>query len=494
MVKPLRNVYIICSFLFRHERFLMLNMNEKINLMKLKYKNNPGWAWLLATLFLFPILPEYISPFILFIGFIVFKRQWTREGRKAKVGTLGKLQMMFMTLALVSVLWSDTKLDTLGTAGLWWGMFLIQVMIYNLANTREKIDNILKVITVSAGINGILGTIQILTHLFNKMGYISKSLVVVTPFYRDIDKAVYTWLPFEIRTNTFSDRASGFFSNPNLLATYMVFTYPISIYLFLNAKTKKDKLFYFLMNVFISAGISSTMTRAGCVIALFGWIFMFIILAKRHARELFEIFLPTVSIIVPSILARYGLAFTIKKSGIAPSAGNIASGAEAKKSSINHFKIWESVFDYITDNIRVFISGLGFGCESTGNTLMAIYNLNKPHAHNFVLEIWAELGIVGLIMFFVIVLCAFGKILEINANNGKKFDIVFCVFTSLLLLLLFGLTDYIFNSPKQIILFMIIIGLTQAISQCYEKTIINSTDSLVKAAEKSIKEIVELTD
>ena len=317
MVKPLRNVYIICSFLFRHERFLMLNMNEKINLMKLKYKNNPGWAWLLATLFLFPILPEYISPFILFIGFIVFKRQWTREGRKAKVGTLGKLQMMFMTLALVSVLWSDTKLDTLGTAGLWWGMFLIQVMIYNLANTREKIDNILKVITVSAGINGILGTIQILTHLFNKMGYISKSLVVVTPFYRDIDKAVYTWLPFEIRTNTFSDRASGFFSNPNLLATYMVFTYPISIYLFLNAKTKKDKLFYFLMNVFISAGISSTMTRAGCVIALFGWIFMFIILAKRHARELFEIFLPTVSIIVPSILARYGLAFTIKKSGIA---------------------------------------------------------------------------------------------------------------------------------------------------------------------------------
>ena len=62
------------------------------------------------------------------------------------------------------------------------------------------------------------------------------------------------------------------------------------------------------------------------------------------------------------------------------------------------------------------------------------------------------------------------------------------------MLLLFGLTDYIFNSPKQIILFMIIIGLTQAISQCYEKTIINSTDSLVKAAEKSIKEIVELTD
>jgi hypothetical protein len=84
------------------------------------------------------------------------------------------------------------------------------------------------------------------------------------------------------------------------------------------------------------------------------------------------------------------------------------------------------------------------------------------------------------------------KLLEINANNGKKFDLVFCVFTSLLLYLLFGLTDYIFNSPKQIILFFILMGLTQAISQCYDKTLINSPESLVKAAEKNYKEIVEL--
>lgn len=468
-------------------------MNEQISSLKLKYKKNPAWIWLLATLFLFPILPEYVSPFILFAGFIVFKRQWTKEGRKAKVGTLGKLQMAFMLLALISVLWSDTKLDTLGTAGLWWGMFLIQVMIYNLANTRAKIDTILKAITVSASINGLLGTFQILSRLFCNMGVLSEKLVVVTPFYKRLDKAVYTWLPFSIRTNTFSDRASAFFSNPNLFATYMVFSYPVSIYLFLNAKSRKQKLFYFAMNVCISAGISSTMTRAGCVIALFGWIFMFIVLAKRHARELLEIFIPTVFIIVPSILARYGLVFTVKKSGgIVQTPGSTASGAAAKQSSANHFMIWDSVFDYITDNIRVLIGGLGFGCESTGNMLVALYGLNKPHAHNFVLEIWAELGIIGLLLFAVIVLCAFGKLLEINANNGKKFDLVFCVFTSLLLYLLFGLTDYIFNSPKQIILFMIIIGLTQAISQCYEKTIINSPESLAKAAEKSIKEMVEL--
>ena len=64
------------------------------------------------------------------------------------------------------------------------------------------------------------------------------------------------------------------------------------------------------MNLLISAGISSTLTRAGCVIALVGWIFMFIVLAKRHAKELLTIFIPTVGIIVPSILTRYGIIFT----------------------------------------------------------------------------------------------------------------------------------------------------------------------------------------
>ncbi|MEZ3421491.1 MAG: O-antigen ligase family protein [Eubacterium sp.] len=489
-------------------------MKERICAFKVKYKANPGWFWLLAVLFLFPILPEYISPFVLFTGFIVFKRQGTREGRKAKVGTLGKFEITFMSLALLSALWSDSKLDTLGTAGLWWGMFLVQVMIYNLANTRAKIDKLLKTITVSAAANGILGTVQILTHLLNKFGYISEKLVVVTPFYKTLDNLVYTWLPFSIRTNTFDDRASAFFSNPNLLCTYMLVAYPISIYLFLNAKNKKHKWIYFLLNFIISAGISSTLTRAGCVIALFGWLFMFIVLMKRHAKELLTIFLPTVGVIVPSVLSRYGLIFAKKsETPILPPAtanavvdnivnnfvGNYIANntytenfANAVKSSVTHLEIWNSVWDYITNNANVFIFGLGFGCESTGSFLLAEYNLNKPHAHNFIFEIWAELGIAGLIIFAVILLCTFGKLLEINANNGKKFDLVFCVFTSLMMLLLFGLTDYIFNSPKQIILFMMLIGLSQAISQCYDKTLIKTTDDFVKTTTKVFNEIVKL--
>lgn len=478
-------------------------MKEKIISLKADYKDNPGWHWLMATIFLFPILPEYVSPFILFIGFIVFKRQWTREGRKAKVGTLGKFEMAFMALALVSVIWSKTKLDTLGMAGLWWGMFLVQVMIYNLANTKQRINKLLKLIVSSAAINGIIGAIQVCTFAFYEAGYIPQNLVLQTPFYKDFDKMVYTWLPFEIITNTFDDRASGFFSNPNLLATYMIIAYPISIFLFLNAKNKKQKRFYFFTNLFISAGMSSTLTRAGCVLALFGWLFMFCVLIKRHYKELLKIFVPTVAIICPSILARYGVLklpqlpnkFFPDGIGVLPTpplpTENVA-GIAAQKSTAAHFEIWQNVIDYIVNHWNVFIFGLGFGCESTGIMLLTQYDLDKPHAHNFIFEIWAELGIIGILILSAIIVIAFSMLLVVNSNNGRRFDLVFSIFTSLMLLLLFGLTDFIFNSPKQIILFMILLGLVQAINYCYETTEIKTPNDFIKATTRGIRGVTEI--
>ncbi len=461
-------------------------MKEKIICLKEKYRSNPGWYWLLATIFLFPILPEYISPFILFIGFIVFKIQWTREGRKAKVGTLGKMMMVFMLLALLSTIWSDTKFSTFSTAMLWWGMFLVEVMIYNLARTRKRIDKILSMMVISGSLNGLVGAIQICTYILNKFHYIGKEFVLTTPFYRNLDKTIYSILPFEINTSAWVSRASGFFSNPNLLSTYMLIVYPISIYLFLNADNKKNKGFLFLANILISAGLSSSMTRAGCFIAIAGWVFMFVFLCKRHWKEMIKIFIPTVIVIIPSMLSRYGLIF--KK--VAEYTGNGSAGTEAKMSSAAHFHIWESLIDYLVTHIKAFIFGIGFGIEQTGQILLNEYGLDKPHAHNFILETWVELGIVGVILLFAVIGCSFGKLLEINTNNGKKFTLVFCVFTASLLYLLFGLTDYIFNSPKQIILLFILLGLTQAISYCYEKTLITDSRSLKKIAVRGIKNTI----
>lgn len=448
-------------------------MKNNILHIKSAYRENPGWCWLIGIIFLFPILPEYISPFLLFGGFIVFKRQWSKEGKKARVGTMGKMMMTFMGFAMLSTLWSDTKFSTFATAWLWWGIFLVQVMINNLATSRKKIDQILKAIALSGAVTGLIGAVQVCTYALNKHCGLNSKFILVTPLYKTLDKLVYTSLPFAINTNTFASRASSTFSNPNLLATYMLVSFPISIYLFINAKTHKSRILYFFANILISAGMSSTMSRAGCVVVLAGWLIMFIALFKKNWKDLLKVFIPTVAIIIPSLLTRYGIILT-------------SSGKEAKKSSANHFDIWLSTIDHITSNWDVFLFGNGFGCEQTGVVLSTMYDLDKPHAHNFILETWMELGIIGIILLFLVIIWTCGKLLEINANNDKKFTLVFSLFTSFLLLLVFGLSDYVFNSPKQIVYFFICIGLTQAISNCYEKTEITGVRTFERAAKKQI--------
>ncbi|MBE6720322.1 MAG: O-antigen ligase family protein [Ruminococcaceae bacterium] len=456
---------------------------------KQKYAKNPAWYWLLFSLFSFFLLPEYISPFILFVAFIIFKRQWTKEGRFAKVGTLGKIELVLMCYMLLSVLWSPTKLDTLGCAGLWWAVFLIQVMIYNLARTKAKIKRVIEVIVASAAINGVVALFQMVGFLLYANGLIPYWLAVPTPFYRDLDTLVYSAMPFKIGTKMWMERASGFFSNPNLLATLMLFAFPLAIYLFINAKNKRESRRAFFGIVALCAGVAASQSRAGCFIMMFTWIALFIIQIKRHSKKLLEVFVPTGLSIVPAMLTRYGIISLIKHDTIETTIANV-DGEEAIKSSIAHFQIWGSMIDYLTHHFWAFVFGTGFGMQRTGEILAEVYGLKKPHSHNFVIELWAELGIVGIAIFIAIIICAFGKLLEINSNNSKSITLVFAVFASTISFLLFGLSDYIFNSPKQIILLMIILGITQAMSYVYEKTEIHSPNDLVHVAERDWYNII----
>lgn len=464
-----------------------------------EYKANPGWYWLLFTAFSFFLLPEYVSPFILFAGFIVFKRQWTRERRYAKVGNVGKIELALMTYMLASTLWSPTKLDTLGCAGLWWGMFLIQVMIYNLARTKQRIRKVIQVIVASAAMNGLIGLLQIITYILSANLLINERLVLVTPFYRNLDTIVYEALPFSISTKMWAERASGFFSNPNLLATFMLVAFPLAAYLLLTAETKKQTGWSYAALVLISAGMGSTMTRAGCYVMVAEWIVLFILFAKRRSKRMLSCAVPVFGFAVPALLIRYGVisiyAYLEKLASnedyvLSEAEVWVLDGAEAMASSETHWNIWKSMIDYLLHHAKAFIIGTGFGCEETSNILSACYALNKPHAHNFVIELWTELGIIGIALIILILVYAIGKVLEIDSTEFETLALVVCIVLSLVAFLVFGLSDYIFNSPKQIILFMILLGLIQAISYSYEKELIHNASDVGHMAMKEVTNIL----
>ena len=148
------------------------------------------------------------------------------------------------------------------------------------------------------------------------------------------------------------------------------------------------------------------------------------------------------------------------------------------------------MIDYISHHIGVLIFGMGFGCEQTGKVLLNEYSLNKPHSHNFIIEFWAEIGLIGIITLFTVIIYAGGKLFEIDLKDFKTLSLSISIFSCFVALLIFGLTDYIFNSPKQIILFTMIIGIIQAVSYTYEKHEIKTAKDLTRIAKQNVNCII----
>ena len=84
-----------------------------------------------------------------------------------------------------------------------------------------------------------------------------------------------------------------------------------------------------------------------------------------------------------------------------------------------------------------------------------------------------------------------GKLLEVKPVDFKVLSLKLTAFASFISLLIFGLSDYIFNSPKQIILFMICIGLIQAISYTYDKKEIDSLKDIPKITTNELQNIIK---
>ena len=231
------------------------------------------------------------------------------------------------------------------------------------------------------------------------------------------------------------------------------------------------------------------MSRTGCVIALAGWVLAFILLVKRSSKELISVGIPAFALLISTVLKRYGVIFKPEVIPTVPTG--LVGNLEAKQSSAVHFEIWESLLDYLFNNPMVFLFGSGFGCEGTGTILNTFYDLNKPHAHNFIIEIWVEIGLVGLIALLSVIIIAIKKLLEINADTKKKYSLLVCATTSLIVFLGFGITDYIFGSPKQIFIFLMLIGIIQAIYYSYNGENVTTLSGFKKVIKRNYKNAIK---
>ncbi len=245
---------------------------------------------------------------------------------------------------------------------------------------------------------------------------------------------------FMSRLNT--NRAFSTFLYPNTLASFLMMIFPFSV--FYSIFCKKARIISSIVSLLILFAFILTFSKGGAIALVLSWMIFLIVRVKKTHKIMAVI--AFVFLIVLTILFAYNNNYIVDK--IKPFQDSLNARVD----------YWQAGLQMIKEKPL-----LGFGLGSFGR-VYSKYKLPKAEetqaAHNNFLQIWTELGIVGLLIFLSIFVFYF---VEMN-RRIRKFDnltsiqkvFVYGGYVSVLSFVLHSLGDfslYVFNIPS--ILFML---------------------------------------
>lgn len=405
------------------------------------------------------ILPEYIAPLFVFFFYIPFLIHFKKTGRNAKIGQLGKAFMAYMCYMIISGIWSNTHLLSALIGLLWMGCFLFYIEISNLVNTKEKLKNAISALNISSGVIGLIAIAEFVTYnLTNHTKWFN--FIIANPLYYEFNDKIFKLFPFEIVNYPYPSRAAATFDNPLILATFLVITTPFcafsSIY-FKNSKNRKIGRFCFIASL---VGLLCTESR-GAYIA----IALSIITLLISSKKIFKKLLPFMFILAIGIPLTIALRFK-----------NADSGDEFLASNNNRFAIWQVCADLFKENWFV---GLGAGTENIHQEIISRIDINRSHAHNLFLQIATEGGIVGIILVLVIIY-VFAKnlvaLFKLKNNAYRPYAVLYT--SSIIGFTMMSLYEHTLQSPKEMMVFFILLGFSEATLRMAENHIQLAPDEI----------------
>ncbi len=429
------------------------------------YTKKQRWIYRLIffCIFAFPLLPEYIAPFLT-IGLAVITFTCFRE--RILIDKYAKLQGLYIAYCLLSTAWSGNPIYTLGSVLLLFLMFLGQISVSALADSKKNLRILLHLILYSGTIVAGIGALQAV------VSYLRYSEIVdipfPNPFYLPLDTVVFDFLVnfgIDMKTKPFLGRANGTFSNPNIYVAFLLMIFPIAVYYLLRANRRKHKIRYGLCTVVLCLGIAGSQSR-GALISV-GLSTLFILFGNRKfLRKLLFVMAGFVGILI-SVMQR--LMRTVDK--LKEFSGTLFGtpfSIMVNPSTHTHLRLYFCAYEYIISNAFVFLFGVGYGVQNSWDVFNS-FGINQPHAHNLILELWMEGGIFGTAIFlfaFLSLMVDLKKILRISPESRYIAVVIMASFVGLFSFCIF---DYVIFSPKILQSLYIFVGLASATLRLYSK-------------------------
>ena len=355
----------------------------------------------------------YIQIFVFFIfALSLFKN--IKDGKISFKKNLLNIPIASLIVwSLFSAVYATNPYESLKMGAHWLAASIFFLFLVNNIN-KKKIENLLYAIFASGILVSLTGILQ---HLF------------------DFDIVIQVSKP------------ASFFANKNMAMHFVVLTLPLGLAFFLKSKTNdKIWLFSFCTSLFFIYALYTT-TRASWI-AIIAEVFVIVVVCIINKKKIFWNKIKTIAVFAMIFFVFIGFGLSEKKnknSGIINKIDSATkTGFDPTGSAMIRLHVWKSSINFIKKN---FIFGVGL---ENYKIVSPIYNVSLYidkvvnnqeqiekghlfHVHNDFIEFFAELGVVGFLLFIWLGICIFYilfKIIfpkkhEINfedlSNKEKKF-------------------------------------------------------------------------
>lgn len=415
-----------------------------------------------------PIFPEYFS-FVLVIAAAAFAgRDLRMQNRKLRVGIIGKFLIAFCCYQTISCVYSTHAFPSLAVSMMWWVFFLGYLVVANLLTDEHRIQRFLMCITAAAGIVGLIACIQYRINFF-----IGRNIGSTWLWLDNIVFKILKEFGIEIFYLDYKLRAFSTFSNPNMLAQYLVMAAPfVACYNFMEQRTKRTRLFSRTCLFLTFAGVMFSFSRGGYLAIAILAVALIILNIRHRFAEVF-LYIVCAALFIPDEVVNR--MFTIKK-GISDSsaisnnlmsspttptlppssAADIIDQTGAESAVGERWEIWMESIQRFFDRP---IFGHGAGTQTTFDIFEAI-NIQAPHAHNIILQLLLEggiigLGIMGCVGFFIVR----NGFMMMRRDNTQSFWMGCATLAFFVCFMAHGMVDYPLMAPRLICFFIMVLGI-----------------------------------
>ncbi len=290
------------------------------------------------------------------------------------------------------------------------------------------------------------------------IGLISSSTVVALYglFQNFFGLSAATWHDKEM-FGDIEGRVVSTFENPNVLAEYLIMIIPLCVAMLIITKHPRAKLILGFAALASCGCLVYTWSRGAWLGFIIGMLIFFLMYHRNTLTALLFGLLgvPFLPFVLPdSIIQRFA------------SIGDLRDTSTAYR-----VNIWKAVTKMIGD---FWQTGVGVG-EASFKPVYSLYALSgietAPHSHNLYLQITVELGIVGLVVFAVMLFVWAQSSLTLHKNESRPEKLLSAaVFCGMLAVLAQGLTDYIWYNYRVFFMFWLVLGLGSAIRKTLDST------------------------